>query len=142
MFKYLSRRDEDPGFADAVVLTNKSDHWLVLDDAGRRVPPRSHVAVSTSIAKSSLVNEHVEAGLVVVSGSQTTHVASAPKSKRRKKHEMTEKHDEPQAKAEEVPGTVEEPQVVIADTLVAEPEPQNWVSSNENIVGLPTTDEI
>lgn len=140
MFKYLSSKDDNPGFPDAVVLTNKSEHWLTIDADGRRIPPRSHAAMSSQQAESSpFVAEHVSAGLLVISGAKATQ---APRSKKRKKQEAPETQDVTPEKPEQAHTVQAEPEIVIADTLVAEPEPQNWVSSNEDIVGLPTTDEI
>lgn len=137
MFKNLTNRYEDPGFSGAVVVTNKSQHWLTVTDVGHRIPPLSHAAIHSSlVASSNLISEHVEAGLLVVSAQEPTNIQT--KSKRKKKQDAVE----PAKPVDESP---EQPQIVeelISDTLVAEPEQDNWVSSNENIVGLPTTDDI
>ena len=137
MFKNLTNRYEDPGFSGAVVVTNKSQYWLAVTDAGHRIPPFGHAAVHSSlVASSNLISEHIEAGLLVVFTQESTHTQT--KSKRKKKQDAVEPvkpADEPL----DQPQIVEEP---TTDTLVAEPEQDNWVSSNENIVGLPTTDDI
>lgn len=153
MFKFLTSRTDDPGFPNAVVLTNKSSHWLVLDDQGRRIPPKSHAAMDApSVAASSQISEHVEAGLLVVSVGNQQDVSVKPKRKKRQDKQEQDTPQEPEVHqpqvAEPAPVVTETIQpiqnqdVQPSDTLVAEPEPENWVSSNENIVGLPTTDEI
>jgi len=131
MFKFLSSRDEDPGFQDAVILTNKSQHWLTLTEEGHRLPPHSHAAIdAVSASLSKMIPLHVDGGLLIISrgGPEPTRVS---KVKRKRKGE-----DSPVA--EPSPNTDAQQ----STNLVAEPELENWVSSNESIVGLPTTDEI
>ena len=157
MFKYLAKKDEDPGFANAIVLTNRSPHWLELDDSGRRLPPRSHAAMDASlVAESKQISEHVEAGLLTFSSQM---ISSQPaKAKRRKKVEEAEvalvAEPEPEVASEpappvqdpspfvEVQQDIAEPEVQAPITLVADTEHDNWVSSTENKVGEPTSDQI
>lgn len=137
MFKFLSSRSENPGFADAVLLTNKSQHWLTLTNEGHRMPPFSHVAMdSASVNASDLIAQHISDGHLVASNLSAT--PQQHKSKKKKKQDIPEVIGEAK---EEVTNIPEAPEV-LSDTLVAEAEQDNWVSSNENIVGLPTTDEI
>lgn len=141
MFKFLSRRDDNPGFADAVVLTNKSQHWLTLTEEGHRIPPFSHAAIdASSLALSTLIPQHLEAGHLVVSAQPTSN--QQPKPKKKKRVEVEELVEEQVEQIEVEPTITPEVSEAPSDTLVAEPEPENWVSSTENIVGLPTTDEI
>lgn len=100
------------------------------------------------VAVSEQISAHVSAGLLLVSGGQDS--SQQGKTKRRKKHEdaevqkLIEQPSEPQPSEPEhsdnqLPPEPESDDVI---NLVAEPEHENWVSSTENIVGLPTTDEI
>lgn len=157
MFKFLTKKDEDPGFANAIVLVNKSAHWLELDDSGRRLPPRSIAAMDASwVAESKQISEHVEAGLLTYS---TQVVSTQPaKAKRRKKSEEVETvltaepeletASEPAPPVQDPSPFIEvqeetiEPEVESPVTLVADTEEDNWVSSTGNIVGEPTSDQI
>jgi len=131
MFKRLSSRAEDPGFPDAVLLTNKSQHWLRVTDDGMTIPPHSHAAIDKlSASLSRLIPQLIDDDLLVISGA-TEAPAQPQKTKRKRRGD-----DAPSTESHPV---AEEPEVA---NLVAEPEPENWVSSNESIVGLPTTDEI
>jgi hypothetical protein len=137
VFKFLSRRDENPGFADAVLLTNKSQHWLCLTEAGHRAPPLSHVAMdSASVNASNLIDQHVRDGNLVVTSLSDT--PPRPRSRKKKKQDISEVVGEITDQSATTPETTE----ALSDTLVAQAEPENWVSSNESIVGLPTTDEF
>jgi hypothetical protein len=157
MFKYLAKKNDDPGFANAIVLTNTSQHWLELDDSGRRLPPRSHAAMDASlVAESRHIPNHIEEGLLTVSSSVTP--TQPAKAKRRKKAEEAEAASPIASKVEvvsepappiqdsspfvEVSQEVVEPEVQVPTTLVADTAHDNWVSSNENKVGEPTQDQI
>lgn len=148
MFKFLASKNDDPGFDNAVILTNRSEHWLELDDAGRRLPPHSHAAMDSEIvANSDRISAHIHAGLLSTSG--TTVSSNNPKPKRKKK-EAEAKVEAPQEDVvvnEPIVETLPEQNDSVSPidslaTLVADTTPQNWVSSTEDIVGEPTPDQI
>lgn len=149
MFKFLAHKKDDPGFPDAVILTNKSEHWLELDNDGRRLPPKSHVAMSQSmVANSAQIHDHVNTGVLIVSSGAIP--AQQVKPKRRKKHEEpeepksegTEPTEQEVSHLPQAEPTPHDSEPAELTTLVAEPIEENWVSSTENIVGEPTPDHI
>lgn len=147
MFKYLTSKGEDPGFPNAVILTNRSEHWLDLDDDGRRIPPRSHIAMDSSlVAKSVQISEHINAGLLVLVGGSPNSATAKPKRRKKQDERQPDRQEEGVIPVVAETPVVElqpaEPEVQLPTTLVAEPEPDNWVSSTENIVGEPTPDQI
>lgn len=141
MLKVLSKKTDNPGFSDAIVLTNKSADWLVIDAKGRRVPPRSHFAISRDVLESAELSDFLKSGIIVANEPNT--VNSEPKPRKRKKSPDSQPEHLPEQQAEQIPVvTVSEPQEVQQDQVVANSAPENWVSSNENNVGEPTPEQI
>ena len=146
MFKYLSAKDEDPGFPNAVVITNCSEHWLQVDDAGRRIPPRSHAAMdSLLLAQSTHIEKHITSGLISIASKTNSRNTTKPKRRKKTDEPKQEVHNSGSvvANSEESASIVSDGTATSDNTnLVAEPEHENWVSSTENIVGEPTPDHI
>lgn len=141
MFKLLSAKTENPGFPDAVILTNKSEHWVFIDDEGRRVPPRTHFALSAEKASSNTLAELIQSGAIVVQGG----VAAQHEPRSRKRKKQPESSVEVASDTTEQIGAVDtlvEPESEQVNEVVANSEPENWVSSNENKVGEPTPEQI
>lgn len=141
MFKLLSAKTEDPGFLDAVILTNRSEHWVFIDAEGRRVPPLTHFALSAERASSNFLAELIESGHVVVQGGVVARHES--KGRRRKKQPETPA-EITSDKTEQVKDvvTVNEPELEQVGEVVANGETENWVSSNESKVSEQTPEKI